>query len=212
MLSSPARVSLDRFINSQASTEKTLDLGCGPSPYAKWFPDRVGADFVARPGVHVRSDAHLLPFATEQFGIVLCTEVLEHVCEPSQVIAEIGRVLKPGGTCILTTRFCYPIHDAPRDFYRFTSFSLRYLFRQWDLVELAADTSAPETLSLMGRYAVHELRGPFSRPVKLAWSAFERLQNIYLTRRAKAPHRVDESRLPSGYYVIARKPTSAFLG
>lgn len=38
-----------------------------------------------------------LPFAPETFDFVCCCDVLEHVPDPDRVIAEIGRVLKPGG-------------------------------------------------------------------------------------------------------------------
>jgi len=38
-----------------------------------------------------------LPFGDRTFDIVTCVDVLEHVDSPSQTLAEIGRVLKPGG-------------------------------------------------------------------------------------------------------------------
>lgn len=49
--------------------------------------------------VHI--DAHKLPFADHSFDIVICTEVLEHVVSPDQVIQEIKRVLKKDGTAII---------------------------------------------------------------------------------------------------------------
>jgi ubiquinone/menaquinone biosynthesis C-methylase UbiE len=39
----------------------------------------------------------LLPFAGESFDVVLCYDVLEHVQNPETTLAEVYRVLKPGG-------------------------------------------------------------------------------------------------------------------
>ncbi len=38
-----------------------------------------------------------LPFAASQFDVVVCVDVLEHVQSPAATVAEISRVLKPGG-------------------------------------------------------------------------------------------------------------------
>ncbi|MCK4783752.1 MAG: methyltransferase domain-containing protein [Desulfobacteraceae bacterium] len=72
----------------------------------------------------------------------MATEVLEHLYEPSRAINEIYRILKPGGICILSTRFIFPYHgitketDHYRDYYRFTWDSLNYLFRKFSKVEI----------------------------------------------------------------------------
>lgn len=46
-------------------------------------------------------DAHKLPFKSASFDLVICTEVLEHVVNPENVVSEIGRVLKPGGEAVI---------------------------------------------------------------------------------------------------------------
>lgn len=46
--------------------------------------------------------AESLPFTSNQFDHVVCTEVLEHLYEPEKAIAEAYRVLKPGGSYIVT--------------------------------------------------------------------------------------------------------------
>jgi SAM-dependent methyltransferase len=45
----------------------------------------------------VQSDITGLPFEADSFDRVICTEVLEHVPEDSSVLAEMARVLRPGG-------------------------------------------------------------------------------------------------------------------
>lgn len=44
-----------------------------------------------------------LPFAANEFDSILCFETVEHVSQPERLVAELGRVIKPGGAMILTT-------------------------------------------------------------------------------------------------------------
>lgn len=72
----------------------------------------------ARPSVF--GDAAQLPLGDGTVDVVACLEVIEHVARPDRVLAEICRVLKPGGQAYLSMPFLYPIHDAPHDFSRYT--------------------------------------------------------------------------------------------
>jgi 2-polyprenyl-6-hydroxyphenyl methylase/3-demethylubiquinone-9 3-methyltransferase len=47
--------------------------------------------------VYSTSDAYALPFGAAEFDAVTAMDFLEHVAEPEKIIAEISRVLKPGG-------------------------------------------------------------------------------------------------------------------
>lgn len=76
-------------------------------------------------------------FDDAQFDAVFLIEVLEHVREPTQAIAEIQRVLKPGGRLILSVPYIFEIHDAPHDYWRFTRFGLQHLLRDFVEVEIA---------------------------------------------------------------------------
>ncbi len=46
---------------------------------------------------YVEGSGEHLPFSTSSFDVVFCCDVLEHVTDLGKVIAEISRVLKPGG-------------------------------------------------------------------------------------------------------------------
>jgi ubiquinone/menaquinone biosynthesis C-methylase UbiE len=48
----------------------------------------------------VEGDVEHLPFADSSFGTVLCTEVIEHIPDPSKALAEFARVLQPGGVLV----------------------------------------------------------------------------------------------------------------
>ncbi len=73
-------------------------------------------------------DLKALPFPNDTFDVTLCTQTLEHVNEPALVLNEIARVLKPGGKLYLSVPQSWHQHQKPYDFYRYTSFGLRYLF------------------------------------------------------------------------------------
>lgn len=114
---------------------RLLDLGCGWKPYAPLFTSHVtmhvGVDLpTSRSGstvVDVYASGRALPFRAGAFDAVLCTEVLEHVPEPNQVLAEVARVLRPGGSLVLTVPWLWAAHEIPHDYYRYTEFGLRHL-------------------------------------------------------------------------------------
>lgn len=57
---------------------------------------------VTRSATCILADVHFLPFADHCADFVVCTEVLEHVVIPTQVLLEIRRVLKADGIAFIT--------------------------------------------------------------------------------------------------------------
>ncbi|MCX5714105.1 MAG: methyltransferase domain-containing protein [Candidatus Omnitrophica bacterium] len=62
---------------------------------------------------------------------VLCTEVLEHLEEPQELVAEIYRVLKHGAGGVITVPWSVRSHYIPYDYYRFTPDALTKLFHNF---------------------------------------------------------------------------------
>lgn len=205
------RVTLDRFIASHGSTGRTLDLGAQNGPYASFFPNRIALDIRSGTGVRIIGDAQALGVRDDAFDIVLCTEVLEHLPEPQRAVDEMFRVLKPGGSLLLTTRFLFPIHDAPHDYFRFTKYGLRHLLRRFDILELQEETDSIGTLAVLLQRLGMQTRtlGPAAtRAVWLIAARVVRPFGFLITREYGDSRRITPERgiMTSGYHVACRKP------
>ena len=75
---------------------------------------------VKRPDV--QADAEHVPFEGGSFDTVICSELLEHVPDPSAVLRESHRVLRSGGILMICVPFLFPIHGDPHDYGRYTGF------------------------------------------------------------------------------------------
>jgi SAM-dependent methyltransferase len=115
-----------------------LDVGCGEMPFRGLLPEAArytGLDVPAAGdfgmGRHpeiVDFDGVTIPFPDASQDHILCTEVLEHVEDPVALIAEMHRVLRPGGTLVATVPFAARVHHAPHDYHRFTRYRLVRMF------------------------------------------------------------------------------------
>ena len=111
-----------------------LDAGAGDAPYRELFNHcrYVTVDFsstkyhdFSKGHIDIISDLKSIPLDTCSVDAILCTEVLEHVPDPQDVIEEFHRILKIDGELYLTVPFIWPLHEEPFDYYRYTSHSLR---------------------------------------------------------------------------------------
>jgi SAM-dependent methyltransferase len=110
-----------------------LDAGCGLQSY-RWVLEKHATSYFAVdkwvevPAPDARLDLQDLHGLEDRtFDTVFCSQVLEYVQEPGQALRECFRVLKPGGTLVLSAPFLLGIHDAPQDLFRFSPFGLRSL-------------------------------------------------------------------------------------
>ncbi len=127
---------------------KMVDIGCGEKPYQemafRYVDEHIGVDHEDslhdNSNVNLKGTAYKIPVDNESFDSALCTDVLEHIEEPTLAIAETFRVLKPGGYAIYTVPLFWHLHEQPRDFYRYTKYGLKYLFKKnnFEVVEIEA--------------------------------------------------------------------------
>jgi len=116
----------DEYINGHLARlpegSLVVNVGCGVvRRFEAVCPGRfLATDLRVLPNVDFASDASALPLADGSVDLVLSLELVEHVPEPAAVLAEIARVLKPGGTVILSVPSTVPRHDD-HDYWRFTA-------------------------------------------------------------------------------------------
>ncbi len=204
------RSHLDSFMSDHRTNECVLDLGCGDSRYSRYFPNRIGLDHSMQEGVNIVGDAHHLPFSSSSFSMILTTEMLEHVHDPQQVIDEIERVLRPGGKVILTTRFVFPIHEAPLDFYRFTKYGLAHLFRKWGEIEIRPETNPFEGIGVLFQRMAYQSDFRGSKLISyscLLLARFVSILDVLVTRQyGDIKRKSSETEIiTSGYYLVAHK-------
>ena len=147
---------LYRFVESVgrelAPDALLLDAGAGEGRFKPFFARQryVGVDLAIGNvawdygDLDAVADLLHLPFAEAAFDAVLCIQTLEHVPEPGRVLAELARVLRPGGKLYLSAPQSWHQHQKPHDYFRYTSFGLRYLVEQAGL--------QVETIEALGGY------------------------------------------------------------
>lgn len=224
-----------RFLAEHASGV-LFDVGVGERPYSEHFDSRVSryvgleyppvvfgnlnpnlSDELHKVAgiIDVWGDGQCLPVADESVDTVLSLEVLEHVPDPEACVAEMARVLRPGGKLLLTVPFAAPRHQLPFDFRRYTAEGLSNVLERNGLEVLHVRprgnvaTAAGATLSQYllrhwaakrrkhdGSVRMSRWRGPLTLPfIGLTQVLFGLLEGI-----------TSDDALCLGYAVVARKP------
>ena len=131
----PERFLLEKQIKEYAHYIKgtVLDVGAGKiKRYASLFKYNryITLDINPEHDPDVIASAENIPLEDNSVDSIICTQVLGDIKEPSVVIKEFHRVLKPDGVVLLTESLLNELHDEPNDFWRYTQFGLRYLFEK----------------------------------------------------------------------------------
>ncbi len=179
---------IEQAVGQFAPIGKTLEIGSGKR--WKYYRESITLNRDAAAEPDIIGDAENMNYDDCTFNNVVCLEVIEHTTSPNKLIAEIHRVLKPGGTLLLTVPFVFEIHDT-RDYFRFTREGLNYLLREFNSVQIRHDG---------GKYCVifH-----FLRLGALGGLIFPVLNNLgYLLDNI---FKDEEPRITLGYTVFAKK-------
>lgn len=99
--------------------KKLLDIGCGDGEFSKIAKEKLslkevfGIDISQKAVLEAKKktvnaiclnvDEEKLPFKNSSFDGIYCGELIEHIINTDNLLAEIYRVLEPGGVFILTT-------------------------------------------------------------------------------------------------------------
>ena len=148
-----------------------LDLGSSWSPYrpiveASGFELRT-LDITLDDGADLIGTAEDTGLDAELLDLVLCSQVLEHCDDPWKAIAEIHRILRPGGHAIVTVPHVWFYHPHPHDNWRFTQEGIVRLARSADLevVELIAQGGTVLTLAQIANFTMYGVMGRAGAPV-----------------------------------------------
>ncbi len=200
---------------------RVVDVGCADRWVARVLDpacDYIGVDYPATGGAlyHAKPDifatASSLPFANESFDAAVMLEVMEHLRDPARALQDLVRVLRPGGTLVLSMPFLYPIHDAPFDFQRLTRYGLERDLRDigLDLHRLERMGGALQTAGLLTCLAlagglVDAIKTPSTR---LLWAPLIIAIIPMINLIAALAQRLlpEWPGMCQGYWLVARKP------
>lgn len=164
-------------------------------------------------------DLHVDPFyrglsliPSERYEVVACIGLLEHVPDPQRLVDELHRILKPGGRLIFHASCVFSLHEGPNDYFHFTPYSARLLFRGWSRIEMLRGSSQPfETIGiLIQRILIQCDIAPLARPfIELIQTAVPLLDRFIVRQYGTAGRRTREheidSMLPSNIQALVVK-------
>lgn len=161
------RVRMEKFLGTMDSLGHILDVGAQYCPYYPLFEHKCNSytsmDMADTPIVDIVCNAEQMQADDCSFDLVLCTQVLEHTLNPQRVIDECHRVLKPGGTLIVTVPSVYPVHGYPGDFWRFMPDGLQYLLRAFSDVHVLGELDFAESLASANCHYGHVITGKMGK-------------------------------------------------
>jgi len=193
------------------ATGRILDIGAGFGTYRAVL-ERCGDSYIGvdtqlyNATLDILADGRQLPFASNQFDTIFCSQVLEHTPEPWQLLDEAYRVLCPGGVLILSVPHLSYIHAAPEDYYRYTDYGLTFLLQQAGFEWIEVQPAGGIVSLVGGMFQSVCLASLPARPARLVDIVL--FLNRYLSRLlATTDDVVDRNRLlVLNYVAVTAKP------
>lgn len=166
--------------------------------------DLIESDVSFGPRTSLVCDAHQLPLADGSVDAVVIQGVLQALLDPQAAVAEIHRVLRPGGYVYAETPFMQQVCVARFDFTRFTHLGHRRLFRWFE--ELRSGAVCGPGMALAWSYQ-YFLLSFFERPrARTAVKGFTRVTAFWLKyvdhHLIDRPGGIDAA---SGVYFLGRR-------
>jgi SAM-dependent methyltransferase len=133
-----------------------LDFGAGRQGFDD--PCIIKLDIVHDRGLDVAGDLCELPFPSESFDFVFGGAVMEHVRDPARAIAELHRVLRPGGYIYADWAFMTAYHGYPDHYTNATVHGIAEWFRAFTCLESGVGPHLAPSFalrSLLSTYVAH---------------------------------------------------------
>ena len=105
---------------------------------------------------HLVVDVTSMDFEGE-WDLILCVSVIEHVPDVRAAVTRIHRALRPGGRAVVVAPMCFPYHDEPHDYWRFTVHGVRYMLA--DFARVNVRSRGPRRLPFTTLAVAHKATG-----------------------------------------------------
>ena len=186
--------------------EDTLVLSIGGGP-GRENPRVINLNIDAFDSVDIVGDGGNIPLQDGSVDAVTCNAVVEHVPDPGDVIAEMLRILKPGGYAQLMVPFVFPFHAYPADYQRYSASGILQLTSAFEKVELCVLTGPTSAMLVLFReYLRLVVPGGNSRVLRpvlngiSGWLTFPfKYLDVWLNRKPEAAN------LAAAFYYLGRK-------
>jgi SAM-dependent methyltransferase len=146
-----SRKNIHRFTREFASTERTLIIH--PEAGLEDFPDHYVVSKRAKDHPDLLVDTQFVGLSrieSERFGMIVCVGLLEHISDPQRFVNDLHRILRPGGKVLISCSSCFSFHECPDDYFHYTPYGLRVLFKDWSRFELLRGSCGPfETIGIL---------------------------------------------------------------
>ena len=201
------KCSLNQLIEALPKDFQGLNVGAGNSDLGERFQN---LELFEGEAVDLVGSVENIPSDPEQYDVVVAQEVIEHVADPTTALAEISRVLKPGGMVYLQVPFMIGYHPCPNDYWRFTEQGLLILLKRGGFLPEASGQTVGSATGFY-RIAVEFFAILFSLPWRKLYIPFKAFFALalyplkwldFLFRLSPETHRIS-----GGYFVIGRKPS-----
>lgn len=206
---------LERLCREFATDELTLVVHSEDVDYKPYFPNAYTV--TKRPSVpaDMHVDLHyreMSKIPSESYPVILCTGLLEHIPDPQRLLEEFRRILKPGGRLIIGASAIFSFHEAPDNFFHFTPYGFRLMFKDWTRIEMLRGASQPfETLGiLLQRILLQCDIFPPVRPILELIAPCIRIFDVFViaqynNREPRDETTITDSMLPSNMHAVVVK-------
>ena len=189
---------------------RLLDAGAGRMAYRRMleeFSDAYESLDATDPfgSIDHVADLQATGLPDAQYDSIFCTQVLQHLPEPARAVGEIARLLKPGGTAIVSVPHLVWLHNEPHDYWRFTAHGMRHLLENAGLTSLSVEPVGG-LICFLAYAPSTALLALFRRPRFIFRAGL--LLNRFFIRFALLMDRVIgvKSLYPANFVIVAQKP------
>jgi SAM-dependent methyltransferase len=90
----------ETLLEAAGGRRPIVELGAGPGFFREYCPESISTDVIFTPWVDVVCDGCRTPFCDASLGAVVMLDVIHHLPKPLDFLAEVSRILRPGGRLV----------------------------------------------------------------------------------------------------------------